>query len=339
MTANKTAALTAFLLMLTALNASAQQPVRFGIDVASARETVNKGLPMTYGSMWAGSWNQKSGWGGIESQLKSAKANGLVPVIQWWYWGDDISPKAVENGCWDARQGVRKDKSAWYRLSSELADLIIRVMGPGSPALVVIEPEFNKNGIESYEPFDGLLSEEVKIFHRQGNIKAGIGFGNWNHEQWSRFSDAVAKSDFVGTQLLQSSIRDAGTYLKTVDTLINGARDLHGKFNKPCLIVDLALSSYPQSQYEARQAAVIKELFARLSELKSAGVRGVIWRQLADDPKFDTSNYHGMAERFWGLLKADGTPKAAFEPFVRGIQSETTGQAVTLPDEYAPAGL
>src|SRR5688572_15635753 len=71
---------------------AAQQSMEFGIDAASARTALGKGMPITYASLWAGSWNQKYGWGGIESQLQAAKANGLVPLVQWWYWGDDISP-------------------------------------------------------------------------------------------------------------------------------------------------------------------------------------------------------------------------------------------------------
>jgi hypothetical protein len=100
------------------------------------------------------------------------------------------------------------------------------------------------------------------------------------------------------------------------------------------LIIDLALSSYPQAKYEDYQATVIKELFARMPELKNAGVRGLIWRQLSDDPKFDTSNYHGIAERYWGLLNADGTPKAAFGQFVHGMQSEASS---AIPTQTASA--
>jgi hypothetical protein len=48
----------------------------------------------------------------------------------------------------------------------------------------------------------------------------------------------------------------------------------------------------------------------------AVGVVGIIWRMLADDPAFDTSNYHGIAERYWGLLHADGRAKAAFRWFV-----------------------
>jgi len=124
-------------------------------------------MPVTYGSTWAGAWNQKWGWNGIEQDLLEAKSAGAVPVVQWWYWGDDISPSCVENGCTDRYQGVPKDQATWTRLSNELADLIVRVGGADSPALVVIETEFNKNGIENYEPFDGYLAHVVA--HRWGD--------------------------------------------------------------------------------------------------------------------------------------------------------------------------
>ena len=46
----------------------------------------------------------------------------------------------------------------------------------------------------------------------------------------------------------------------------------------------------------------------------------IIWRQLADDPKFDTSHYHGLAERHWGLVRADGAAKPALALFVAGTR-------------------
>src|SRR5437867_9538318 len=88
-------------------------PMLFGVDAAAASKAIAQGLPMTYGSLWAGAWNQpeKYGWGGIKTQLQQAKAAGVTPVIQWWYWGDDISPACVENGCTDRYQGVLKTKA------------------------------------------------------------------------------------------------------------------------------------------------------------------------------------------------------------------------------------
>ena len=312
--------------------------MQFGVDIDSVKKTQALGAPIAYGTLWVGPWTQKYGWATIEAQLKEARTRGVTPVINWWYWGDDISPNCVEHGCDDARQHVHKDKATWTRLSHELADLIDRTSGHRG-AIVVLETEFNKNGIETYQPFDGFLVEQMKIFHQKPNIKVAIGFGNWGREHWNRFALAVAECDFLGTQLLQSSVRDSKTYMNAVDTLVSGAKELQKKFAKPSLVIDLALSSYPEAKYAEYQADVVKELFERLPELKQAGVQGVIWRQVSDDPKFDTSNYHGVAERYWGLLHADGSPKPAFQPFVIGVQAEanhTPAPASAGPSAKAP---
>ena len=312
-------------------------PMQFGVDIDSVKKTQSLGAPVAYGAIWVGPWIQKYGWGAIEAQLKEARARGVTPVINWWYWGDDISPQFVEHGGEDRFQHVHKDKATWTRMSHELADLIDRTSGHRG-AIVVLETEFNKNGIESYKPFDNLLVEQMQIFHQKPNIKVAIGFGNWGREYWNRFALAVSECDFLGTQLLQSSVRDAKTYLGAVDTLVSGAKELQQKFHKPSLVIDLALSSYPESKYAEYQADVVKELFDRLPELKRAGVQGVIWRQVSDDPKFDTSNYHGVAERYWGLLHADGTPKPAFQPFVIGVKAEAAhaAPAGAEPNPKAP---
>ncbi len=164
--------------------------IRFGFDNKSIHQARSLGVPVSYGSTWAGSWNQKWGWGGIESELQQARSAGVTAVIPWLYWSDDISPACVENGCTDRYQGVWKDKATWRRLA--------------------IEPEFNKGGIENYEAFDGYLAEQAAIFHQRG-LQVAIGFGNWGRSHWARFDRAVAASDILGTIALQSSVRDPGT--------------------------------------------------------------------------------------------------------------------------------
>jgi hypothetical protein len=62
-----------------------------------------------------------------------------------------------------------------------------------------------------------------------------------------------------------------------------------------------------------------------MAEFRAAGVQAMIWRMLVDDPAFNTDNYHGMAERYWGLLRADGSPKPSFTPFLNGMLAETDG--------------
>lgn len=312
----------------------AQTSVGFGFDVNSVRKARENGMPIAYGSLWAGPWNQRWGWGGIEDQLNTAKANGVTPVIQWFYWGDDISPSCVENGCWDAYSGVWKDKATWIRLSNELADLIARVMGPGGTAIVVTECEFNKGGIENYEAFDGYLADQAAIFHNR-NLKVALEFGNWGKSSWPNFDRAVASSDLLGAMILYSSLRDPSTYQSGADLLLSQARYYQTTFDKPVFVTDFALSSYPEPTYETLQDIEVAEIFARMGEFRAAGVQGMVWRMLVDDPNFDTNNYHGVAERHWGLIRADGSRKASFTSFLNGMLAE--GQSTELP--AAPANL
>jgi len=330
-------ALFSALCAVAALPGTASAQVKFGFDADSVTKARQLGMPVAYASVWAGSWNQKWGWKDVEGKLRAAKDAGVVPVVQWWYWGDDISPACVEHGCNDRYEGIRKDKATWTRLSNELADLIVRVMGPDSEALVITETEFNKNGIEDYEPFDGYLADEAAIFHAR-QLKVVLGFGNWGRSQWRNFDRAVASADLLGAQILQSSIRDAATYLSGADMLVQGARYNQQTFHKPTFITDFAFSSYPEPSYLNDQDTVVREVFARMDEFRAAGVQGMIWRMLVDDPKFDTSNYHGEAERHWGLLHADGSAKPAFTPFLNGMLAEKA-YAETEAARAAPPAL
>jgi hypothetical protein len=288
-------------------------PLPIGFDAKSAMQARGLGLSVSFGTAWAGAWNQKYGWGGLENEVRQARAAGATPVIPWLYWSDDISVACLENGCVDRYQGVPKDRATWNRLAGELADLALRSGGAGT--LIVIEPEFNKGGVENYEAFDGYLADQAAIFHQRG-LQVVISFGNWGRSRWTSFDRAVASADLVGTMSLQSSVRDASTYLSGADQLVSAAQYLQATFGKRILIYDVGFSSYPEPSYETNQDTVVGEIFKRMNELRSAGVVGVIWRMLADDPSFDTNNYHGIAERYWGLIHSDGRAKAAFRWFL-----------------------
>ena len=303
--------------------------MRYGVHMDSLGQADQYALPMQFGVFWMGSWTQKYGWGYAEQQLAAAKLRGITPIVQWWYWGDDISPSCVERGCTDARQGVWKDKATWYRMTRELAAVIQKVMG-GAETIVVIENEFNKGGIESYEAFDGYLLDQVVELHRVPGIRTAVAFGNWGLSNWAQFDRAAAASDFVGTQLLRSSVREATTYQQAVDTLLSGATHLNNTFRKPSLIVDLGLSSYPSAEYEIHQAALVRDLFQRVGSFASVGVAGIIWRELVDNPAMGTNNYHGIAEQYWGMIRADGSQKPSFGPFADGIRGAATTTVTTI---------
>ena len=300
-------------------------PMRFGLPVAALSDAASHGVSMNYGVLWTGAWAHKWGWTSTEEKLQSARARGVTPIVHWWYWGDEISPDCVERGCQDVRNDVWKDRTAWYRMTRELGAVIEKTMG-GRETIVIVETEFNKNGIENYEPFDGYLLDQIIELRRVPGVKVILGFGNWGLSAWPRFDRAAAAADMVGTQLLRSSVRDAKSYLSAVDTLVSGATHLRNTFRKPSFIVDLALSSYPAAEYEAHQEAMVRSLFERVNELKQLGVTGIVWRALVDDPDFDTSNYHGIAERHWGFVTAAGVQKPAFRHLVDGIRAETLRQ-------------
>jgi len=312
-------------------------PMRFGFDANSVARARQLGMPVAYGSVWAGAWNQeKDRWGGIKDQLETAKNNRVTPVIQWWYWGDDLSPACVAQGCKDQYYGVWKDKATWDKLSSELADVIVRTLGPQSGAIIIVETEFNKSSMQKNETFDAWLAEKAAFFQSKG-LKVVVGFGNWGRENWKNYDRAVAAADLIGVQVLYSSVRDEAAYLSGADMLVGAARYNQEHFGKPSFVTDFAFSSYPTPSYERYQDTVIRDIFSRMDELREAGVQGMIWRMLTDDPKFNTANYHGMAERHWGLLRADGSRKPAFEPFPNGMLAEDVSARQTRQPAVAPA--
>jgi hypothetical protein len=190
-----------------------------------------------------------------------------------------------------------------------------------------VENEFNQGGIGTYEPFDAYLEDQINALH-QRNLTAAIEFGNWDQKYWKNFDRAVGAADVLGAMALQSSVRDSKTYLSGADMLLQAARYYQAAFNKPVMVTDFGFSSYPEPSYANDQDTVIREIFSRIDEFRAAGVQGMIWRMLSDDPKFDTSNYHGEAERHWGLLHSGGGAKPAFQPFLNGmLEQKAEGEA------------
>src|SRR5437016_1645427 len=68
------------LLFATSTRGMAGNSMGIGVDADSAGKAISLGLPVSYGSLWAGAWNQpeKYGWGGIKTQLQAARAAGVT---------------------------------------------------------------------------------------------------------------------------------------------------------------------------------------------------------------------------------------------------------------------
>jgi hypothetical protein len=296
--------------------------MKFGMDPASISPLASAGAKPDYAVFWAGSWNEKYGWGGVASQAKSIADQGVQPVVQWWYWGDDISPSCVSNGCTDRYQGVWKDRAHWASDAAKLADELHQGL-QGRPGVVIVETEFNKNGIQTWETFDGYLQQHAAIFRQHApEVRLVLGFGNWDPADWYRFDRAAAAMDMVGFQTMRGKTRDsASSYLGAIDAVKAATAKLHSLFGKPVLLDDLALASYDSSTWAGYQQQDLASLFSRRAELQGAGLMGVVYRALRDDPNANTANYYGAAERTWGLEYSGGGWKPAMSTWVSGVKA------------------
>ena len=331
-------ALSAILILFVALfatvtpagSAQVSSPrVLFGMDIHSMDAQKQAGVPADYATVWVGVWNLQSGWGGPNAAIDRAVANGVTPVVHFYYWGDDISKNCVENGCYSKLHGAHKDKAGWQRLANELATNL-NAHRDGKPVVIIIESEFNKGDIQTYEAFDGYLVEKEKFFREKvPGVQLVLGFGTWNMDAWKTFDRAAAGADFVGIQALRGSTRDSlATYEGAVDATVAGIKKAHTLFGKPVLLTDLGLSSYPAADYEKHQARVLGLFFSRLGELKSAGLRGIIYRSWNDTPTMSTANYYGEGERHWGLVRTtEPGAKPAKAVWIDGVKAERQSAA------------
>ena len=314
---------------------AASSPMRFGMDIDSIDGQTTAGVKPDYAMIWIGPWTLKWGWGGPDAALARAKAAGVTPVIQFYYWGDDISVACLENGCQSGLHDAPKNKANWQLLADQTSEHLQQQLG-GGPAVIIVESEFNKGDAARYEPLDGYLAEKADHFHKTyPAAQVVLGFGNWAPEHWNNFDRAAAGADLIGLQAMRASTRDtAERYEGVLDATLGGAKTLRSLFGRPLIVTDLALSSYPEPDYAQRQAKVIGRVFERLPEFKALDVRGLLYRSLYDAPNMDTANYFGEAERHWGLAWAsNGTGKPALKAWVDGIQRErataTTSAAPT----------
>src|ERR1041384_8734321 len=97
--------------MIAAMGATAANvpvPVKFGLESAAIGRQTTAGVAPDYGTFWIGPWTLTSGWGGPDGQFAAMKNAGVTPAVHFYYWGDDITPSCVENGCWGSLKNVKK---------------------------------------------------------------------------------------------------------------------------------------------------------------------------------------------------------------------------------------
>ncbi|MEA3144208.1 MAG: hypothetical protein QOG31_1532 [Thermoplasmata archaeon] len=310
-------------------SATAASPaVAFGMESASMAAQASAGVKADYGTFWIGPWTLSGGWGGPDNELTNMKNAGVTPAVHFYYWGDDITPSCVENGCWSSLHNAQKTKAGWQQLAQQMTDHFNSKMG-GKPVMVFLESEFNKGGIQSYEPFDGYMADMANFIHaKYPAAQVVLGFGNWGASAWGTFDRAAAASDFTGLQGMRGSTHETGAaYSNLYASTLTGVKTLQTLFHKPIVLTDIALSSYPEPGYLTPQKDGLKAFFTNMGELKAAGVQAMIYRSWTDSPGMDLANYYGMAERYWGLASSGGAYKPAAQVWIDGVKAERANAA------------
>jgi PKD repeat protein len=334
-----TAALGAMLLAVPGMAVSQSQStsppaLKFGMEASSVSMQTGAGVKPDYGTFWIGPWTLSSGWGGPDNQLAAMKSAGVTPAIHFYYWGDDISPTCVENGCYSTLHKAQKDRAGWDKLGTQLTDHLNSKMG-GAPVVIFLESEFNKGGIQTYEPFDGYMEAMAKKIHAAyPNAILVLGFGNWGSVYWGTFDRAAAEADLVGIQGMRGSTKQSKEgMLDLYEGLVAGVKSLNAKFpGKAVFLTDIAVSSYPEPDYLGVQRDSVKEVLDNRATLKSLGVQAIVYRSWKDSPTMDTANYYGQAERHWGVAWAsNGTLKPVGHAWVDAVKAERAGGTATSP--------
>jgi PKD repeat protein len=312
-------------------------PIAFGMDAGSVATQAAAGAKPDYGTFWIGPWTLTSGWGGPDAQLDAMRSAGVTPAIHFYYWGDDISPTCVENGCWSSLHNAQKDQAHWQMLADQLVAHLNSKM-QGKPVLVFLETEFNKGSVATYEPLDGYLAAKADQIHAgYPAAKVVMALGNWGQSAWPTWDRTAAASDYVGVQGMRGSTRQSATDYQTLyEMTVAGAKTAKADFGKPVVVQDAALSSYPEPDWLSLQRDELKQFFDSRAELHSAGVEALIYRSWKDSPTMDTANWYGEAERHWGLAWPDGTMKPAGQVWVDGVKAERAGAPSPSPTPPPP---
>lgn len=317
-----TSMLAAFLVVGVCLATPLASAFSMGVDADGVETMKSAGATPTYGQTWVGPWMRTSGWGSYDSDLAKMRDSGVTPVVMWYYWGDSISQNCVNYGCGGRSRGE------WNAMATELGKRAASSLGSRS-FLVVLEPEFNKNGISGWETFDGHLVEQARLIRAAApNAKIVIGFGSWGG--WDAFDRAVATSDHTGFQLMRATTRDSTTTaLDAAQQIVDTSRTLQSRFGKSVVVFDLAIGTY--GGWEWVQERVLRDIQTRRADIDAAGVRVIVWRYVDDNDL--SSGYFGAAESSWGVRYDWGGKKPAFDELVTLIQgaSSSSGSSTTTP--------
>lgn len=252
-------------------------------------------------------------WYSAEDIQRKYIDRGYTPVFIFYWFADDISPDFVETN----REAYLKDLQRFTTFIQQI----------DGEKLVILNPEFNQNGIGAYAPFNDLLIESMQMVRQAPDTKVSFcvgDFGDYSYvrdlQNWKTFHPSIVRAaqeaDFISFQEMRAVTRNSVQGLdQTPYRALEFARYLHETYNKPTFFAYLALSSYgPEG--EDVQDAVYKQFSALLPIFKQqADLIGFNSFHLLDVPYHQ--GYFKEAEKHFGLMDQRGREKGAMEAFRR----------------------
>lgn len=258
-------------------------------------------------SIWiTRSW--KGNWFPIK-EVNQLLKNGYTPIFIFYWFGDDISPSFVS-----------KHKNNYFKALKRFVKYLKKIDGR---KIVILNPEFNQNGIAQNKAFDLLQVKSILLIKKEcKNVLVGIcpgDFGNysniWDEENWNLYKPSMEYSakvaDFIAFQEMRAFTKNSKKEI--LDAPLRAlafSTYLHKTYNKPTFLAYLAISSYGKDG-ENIQKKVFEEFIKLLPLFKhSANLIGLNIFHYIDVPGHQ--GYFKEAESFFGIKRANGTPKPSF---------------------------
>lgn len=288
-------------------------------------------------SYWIGTWNDTSGYGDYDIFLAACASQQHRPLVQFWRFGDTITPAGVQQGM-----------TAWLQQATLIAG---HAKQHGTTPLWVLETEWNKNGVETWDGWSAAYRQVADTLRAQcPGSEVVFAPGGWGDvaSLVARHAAALVASDRFATQCLYATPRSSmANYAAGPDVTLGVLQTIQAHpaaIGKKSLVTDLAFSSYggnasssppfaggDGASNEAAQGAAFDRLTSLRPQFAQANCTAFILRELRDDPAFDPANYFGYAEQHWGLERADGSSKPAYAAALRLAQPLVVPPPDTVP--------
>jgi len=234
---------------------------------------------------------------------------GYTPVFIFYYFADNISV-----------QYIHKKQADYFKFLKRFLKFLKKLDGK---KIVILNPEYNENGVEYYKGMNDIFLKSFKILRNDSQVLVGpcIGdFGNYKKvnepNAWKIFNPslkrAAKKADFIAFQEMRALTRNKSQeILNTPKRAYNLAKYLYTTYHKPTMLAYLAVSSYGKNG-DVLQAKVYKgfvKYLPKMQEDASLTLFGTF--HYFDYP--DHKGYFKQAEEFFGVLTKDGAPKPSFK--------------------------